>query len=155
MQSMQINHYFCFTQNLINHIANKPSMNFLNNDISDAALIRSLCQHNKRHIQEIDRLQTLNSELEELVAELRIKLEALEDVEEVFDTLEQDTEYTDKEMKAVVRKLDFIKKIKKQFQNSQMAYSRLKKDHALLMERLAKLNLRLLEMEKTSQRIEE
>ena len=49
-------------------------MNFLNNDISDAALIRSLCQHNKRHIQEIDRLQTLNEELEELVAELGKKI---------------------------------------------------------------------------------
>lgn len=141
MQSMQINHYFCFTQNLINHIANKPSMDFLNNDISDAALIRSLCQHNKRHIQEIDRLQTLNSELEELVAELRIKLEALEDVEEVFDTLEQDTQYTAKEMKAVVRKLDYIKSIKEHSKNTQKNLSNLKKEHARLLERYAKLEM--------------
>ncbi len=148
MQSMQINHYFCFTQNLINHIANKPSMDFLNNDISDAALIRSLCQHNKRHIQEIDRLQTLNSELEELVAELRIKLEALEDVEEVFDTLEQDTQYTDKEMKAVVRKLDYIKSIKEHSKNTQKNLSNLKKEHARLLERFAKLDMWRTEMGK-------
>lgn len=148
MQSMQINHYFCFTQNLINHIANKPSMDFLNNDISDAALIRSLCQHNKRHIQEIDRLQTLNSELEELVAELRIKLEALEDVEEVFDTLEQDTQYTDKEMKAVVRKLDYIKSIKEHSKNTQKNLSNLKKEHARLLERYAKLEMWRTEMGK-------
>ena len=141
MQSMQINHYFCFTQNLINHIANKPSMDFLNNDISDAALIRSLCQHNKRHIQEIDRLQTLNSELEELVAELRTKLEALEAVEEVFDTLEQDTQYTDKEMKAVVRKLDYIKSIKEHSKNTQKNLSNLKKEHARRRERVAKLDM--------------
>ena len=51
-------------------------MEYLNNDISDAALIRSLCPHNKRHIQEIDRLQTLNKELDELVDDLRTKLEA-------------------------------------------------------------------------------
>lgn len=148
MQSMQINHYFCFTQNLINHIANKPSMNFLNNDISDAALIRSLCQHNKRHIQEIDRLQTLNEELEELVAELRTKLETLEEVEEIFDTLEQDTQYTDKEMKAVVHKLDYIKNIKEHSKNIRKNYSSLKKDHARLMERFVKLDLLLFEMEK-------
>lgn len=116
-------------------------MNFLNNDISDAALIRSLCQHNKRHIQEIDRLQTLNEELEELVAELRKKLETLEQVEEVFDTLEQDTEYTDKEMKAVVKKLDFIKIIRERSKNTKKKYARLKEDHDLLMERYAKLSL--------------
>lgn len=148
MQSFQINHYFCCTQNLINHIANKLGMDFLNNDISDAALIRSLCQHNKRHIQEIDRLQTLNEELEELVAELRTKLETLEEVEEIFDTLEQDTQYTDKEMKAVVHKLDYIKNIKEQSKNIRKNYSRLKKDHARLMERFVKLDLLRFEMEK-------
>ena len=123
-------------------------MEYLNNDISDAALIRSLCQHNKRHIKEIDRLQTLNRQLEELVAKLKDKIETLEEVEEIFDTLEQDTQYTDKEMKAVVKKLDFIKKINKQFQNSQNNYSCLKKDHALLMERYAKLSLWREEMER-------
>ncbi len=126
-------------------------MNFLNNDISDAALIRSLCQHNKRHIQEIDRLQTLNEELEELVAELRKKLETLEQVEEVFDTLEQDTEYTDKEMKAVVRKIDYIKKIKKQFHKSQQNNSKLREDHALLIERYAKLSFWKEEREREKQ----
>ena len=126
-------------------------MNFLNNDISDAALIRSLCQHNKRHIQEIDRLQTLNEELEELVAELRKKLETLEQVEEVFDTLEQDTEYTDKEMKAVVREIDYIKKIKKQFHKSQQNNSKLREAHALLIERYAKLSFWKEEREREKQ----
>ena len=148
MQSMQKSYYFRFTQNLINHIANKPSMNFFNNSISDAALIRSLCQHYKRHIQEIDHLQTLNRELEELVAELRTKLEALKDVEEVFVTLEQDTQYTDKEMAAIVRKLDYIKNIKEQSKNTQKNYSNLKKEHARLIERLAKLDMWRSEMEK-------
>ena len=123
-------------------------MEYLNNDISDAALIRSLCQHNKRHIKEIDRLQTLNRQLEELVAKLRTKLDTLEAVDEIFDTLEQDTQYTDKEMKAVVRKLDYIKSIKEQSQNIRKNYSNLKKDHALLMERYAKLSLWRKEREK-------
>ena len=122
-------------------------MHFLNNDISDAAIIRSLCQHNKRHIQEIDRLQRLNKELEELVAQLRTKLEALEAVEEVFDSLEQDTQYTDKEMKAVVCKLDYIKSIKEHSKNTQKNLSHLKKEHALLLERFAKLDLWRSEME--------
>ena len=122
-------------------------MDFLNNDISDAAIIRSLCQHNKRHIQEIDRLQRHNKELEELVAQLRTKLEALEAVEEVFDTLEQDTQYTDKEMKAVVRKLDYIKSIKEHSKNTQKNLSHLKKEHARLLERFAKLDLWRSEME--------
>ena len=86
---------------------------------------------------------------------MRIKLEALEDVEEVFDTLKQDTEYTDKEMKAVVRKLDYIKKIKEESKNTRKYYANLKNEHTLLIERFGRLNLRLLEMEKTSQRIEE
>ena len=122
-------------------------MDFLNNDISDAAIIRSLCQHNKRHIQEIDRLQRLNKELEELVAQLRTKLEALEAVEEVFDSLEQDTQYTDKEMKAVVCKLDYIKSIKEHSKNTQKNLSHLKKEHARLLERFAKLDLWQSEME--------
>ena len=151
MQSLQINHYFCFIQTQINHIANKSDMDFINNDISDAALIKSLCQHNKRHIQEIDRLQTLNEELEELVADLREKLETLEEVEEVFDTLKQDNQFNHKEMKAVVLKLDFIKKIKKQFYKSQQNNSKLKEDHALLLERYAKLYLWRAEMEKGKQ----
>ena len=122
-------------------------MDFLNNDISDAAIIRSLCQHNERHIQEIDRLQRLNKELEELVAQLRTKLEALEAVEEVFDSLEQDTQYTDKEMKAVVCKLDYIKSIKEHSKNTQKNLSHLKKEHARLLERFAKLDLWRSEME--------
>jgi DNA repair ATPase RecN len=122
-------------------------MDFLNNDISDAAIIRSLCQHNKMHIQEIDRLQRLNKELEELVAQLRTKLEALEAVEEVFDSLEQDTQYTDKEMKAVVCKLDYIKSIKEHSKNTQKNLSHLKKEHARLLERFAKLDLWQSEME--------
>lgn len=122
-------------------------MDFLNNDISDAAIIRSLCQHNKMHIQEIDRLQRLNKELEELVAQLRTKLEALEAVEEVFDSLEQDTQYTDKEMKAVVCKLDYIKSIKEHSKNTQKNLSHLKKEHARLLERFAKLDLWRSEME--------
>lgn len=116
-------------------------MEYLNNDISDAALIRSLCQHNKRHIKEIDRLQTLNEELEELVNDLRTKLEALEDVEEIFDILKEDNQYTDKEMKAVVKKLDFIKIIRERSKNTKKKYARLKEDHDLLMERYAKLSL--------------
>ncbi|GEM_PF-6408197 len=123
-------------------------MEYLNNDISDAALIRSLCQHNKRHIKEIDRLQSLNSQLEELVVELRTKLDTLEAVDEIFDTLVQDTQYTDKEMKAVVRKLDYIKSIKEQSQNTRKNYSNLKKEHARLMERYVKLELWRAEMEK-------
>ena len=122
-------------------------MDFLNNDISDAAIIRSLCQHNKMHIQEIDRLQRLNKELEELVAQLRTKLEALEAVEEVFDSLEQDTQYTDKEMKAVVCKLEYIKSIKEHSKNTQKNLSHLKKEHARLLERFAKLDLWQSEME--------
>ena len=116
-------------------------MEYLNNDISDAALIRSLCQHNKRHIKEIDRLQSLNSQLEELVVELRTKLDTLEAVDEIFDTLVQDTQYTDKEMKAVVKKLDFIKIIRERSKNTKKKYARLKEDHDLLMERYAKLSL--------------
>ena len=123
-------------------------MEYLNNDISDAALIRSLCQHNKRHIQEIDRLQTLNEELEELVNDLRTKLEALEDVEEIFDILKEDNQYTDKEMKAVVKKLDFIKIIRERSKNTKKKYARLKEDHDLLMERYAKLSLWRKEREK-------
>ena len=122
-------------------------MDFLNNDISDAAIIRSLCQHNKMHIQEIDRLQRLNKELEELVAQLRTKLEALEAVEEVFDSLEQDTQYTDKEMKAVVCKLEYIKSIKEHSKNTQKNLSHLKKERARLLERFAKLDLWRSEME--------
>ena len=123
-------------------------MEYLNNDISDAALIRSLCQHNKRHIKEIDRLQTLNEELEELVNDLRTKLEALEDVEEIFDILKEDNQYTDKEMKAVVKKLDFIKIIRERSKNTKKKYARLKEDHDLLMERYAKLSLWREEMER-------
>lgn len=127
-------------------------MEYLNNDISDAALIRSLCQHNKRHIKEIDRLQALNSQLEELVVELRTKLDTLEAVDEIFDTLVQDTQYTDKEMKAVVRKLDYIKSIKEQSQNIRKNYSNLKKEHARLMERYVKLNLWREEIERGNER---
>lgn len=86
-----------------------------------------------------------------MVAELRKKLETLEQVEEVFDTLEQDTEYTDKEMKAVVRKIDYIKKIKKQFHKSQQNNSKLREDHALLIERYAKLSFWKEEREREKQ----
>jgi hypothetical protein len=66
------------------------------------------------HIQEIDRLQTLNRGLEELIAELRTKLERLEEIEAVSDTIEKEIQYTDKQLMAVVRKLDYIKDIKEQ-----------------------------------------
>ncbi len=64
------------------------------------------------HIQEIDRLQTLNRGLEELIAELRTKLERLEEIEAVSDTIEKEIQYTDKQLMAVVRKLDYIKILK-------------------------------------------
>lgn len=124
-------------------------MNLLNNDISDAAIIKTLCQHNKKHIQEIDRLQTLNKGLEELIAELRTKLERLEEIEAVFDIIEKDIQYTDKQLMAVVRKLDYIKDIKEQAKNTQRNYSKLKKDYARLFEQYSKLNLWRYEMERS------
>ena len=86
------------------------------------------------HIQEIDRLQTLNRGLEELIAELRTKLERLEEIEAVFDTIEKDIQYTDKQLMAVVRKFDYIKDIKEQAKNTQKNYSKLKKDYARLLD---------------------
>ena len=115
-------------------------MDSLNNYISDASLIKSFCKHNKMHIQEIDRLQTLNRELEELVAELNTKLERLEEIETISDTLEQDTEHTDKQLKAVVHKIDYIISLKERSQKTQKKYSKLKYEHDLLMERYAKID---------------
>ena len=135
-------------KNLINFTVNKSDMDILNNDIPDASIIKSLCQHNKRHMQEIDRLQSLNRELEELVDELRAKLEDLEEIETIFDTLEKNTDSSDEQMTAVVRKLDYIKSIKKQSKNTQKNYHKLKKEHARLMERYVKLNLLQVEGEK-------
>lgn len=86
------------------------------------------------HIQEIDRLQTLNRGLEELIAELRTKLERLEEIEAVSDTIEKEIQYTDKQLMAVVRKLDYIKDIKEQAKNTQKNYSKLKKDYARLLD---------------------
>lgn len=86
------------------------------------------------HIQEIDRLQTLNRGLEELIAELRTKLERLEEIEAVSDTIEKEIQYTDKQLMAVVRKFDYIKDIKEQAKNTQKNYSKLKKDYARLLD---------------------
>ena len=86
------------------------------------------------NIQEIDRLQTLNRGLEELIAELRTKLERLEEIEAVSDTIEKEIQYTDKQLMAVVRKFDYIKDIKEQAKNTQKNYSKLKKDYARLLD---------------------
>lgn len=123
-------------------------MDALNNYISNESLIKSLCLQNKKHIAEIDRLQKLNQQLEELVVELRNKLENLEELEIVFETIEKNTEYSDKEMTAAVRKLDYIKTIKKQNKRTLHNYIRMKKNYTRLLERCVKLELWKKENEK-------
>ena len=119
-------------------------MNSLNNDISDASLIKSLCQHNKRHIKEIDRLQTVNEELEEYVAELKNKLDKLENIEEIFDTFEDNTQYTDKERIAVIKNLDYIINLKEQHKILQNKYVKMKKDYTRVLREIVDLNMKLL-----------
>ena len=119
-------------------------MNSLNNDISDASLIKSLCQHNKRHIKEIDRLQTVNEELEEYVAELKNKLDKLENIEEIFDTFEDNTQYTDKERIAVIKNLDYIINLKEQHKILRNKYVKMKKDYTRVLREIVDLNMKLL-----------
>ena len=119
-------------------------MNSLNNDISDASLIKSLCQHHKRHIKEIDRLQTVNEELEEYVAELKNKLDKLENIEEIFDTFEDNTQYTDKERIAVIKNLDYIINLKEQHKILQNKYVKMKKDYTRVLREIVDLNMKLL-----------
>lgn len=123
-------------------------MDALNNYISDASLIKSLCKHNKMHIQEIDRLQTLNAELEELIGELKNRLERLEEIETLIEKLEEENKYTDKELLAGIRKQDYVKTIHNEFLKTQRNLSKLRKEHARLMVRFINLEKWRVEMEK-------